>query len=163
MKEMHLNTLQRLRLIKAMKKEIGKMREDISVFQGMRELLEELARQYQVIILSSNTEETIQRLFEKNKFPDVEIISDSSLFGKDKVIKRSLKKHSLAPEEAVYIGDEIRDVEACKRANIEMIAVAWGYNSEKALRKAGASEVARSPEEILKFVQRPFLTVSARR
>lgn len=163
MKEMNLNTLQRLRLIKAMKKEISKQREDIPVFQGMRELFEELARQYKVIILSSNSQETISALFKKNNFPELEIISDSSLFGKDKVLKRVFKKYHLTPTEAIYIGDEIRDVEACKRVNVEMIAVTWGYNSEKALRKAGASEIARTPEEILKFVQRPLRTLPARR
>ncbi|MEK6825330.1 MAG: HAD-IA family hydrolase [Nanoarchaeota archaeon] len=153
-RKMKLNIFQRLRLIKAIKKEVVPFIRDISVFAGMRELLIELQKKYKVIILSSNSMETISTLLSKYKFPQIEIVSDTSLFKKDKKLKRLLKKKGLSTEEAVYIGDEVRDVEACKRANIEIFAVNWGYNSEKALRKAGATHIIRKPEEILRFLQK---------
>ncbi len=153
-KEMKLNAFQRLRLVKAMKKEMSGYKKDISVFAGMRELLTELSQKTKVMILSSNSEKTIKHILVKNNFPELEIVSDSSFFGKDKVLKRVLKSYSLKPSEVIYIGDEVRDVEACKSVNVEISAVTWGYNSEKALLKAGANHIIRDPKEILKFVEK---------
>ncbi len=153
-KDMKLNAFQRLRLINAMKKEMSSYKEDIPVFSGMREIILELSKKIKVMILSSNSKETISHILEKNNFPELEIVSDSSFFGKDKVLKRTLKKHNFLPSEIIYLGDEVRDVEACARARVEILVVNWGYNSEKALRKAGANHIIRKPEEILKFIKK---------
>ncbi len=127
MVDMKLNTFQRLRLVKGMKKEITLLREYIQVFAGMRELLTQLSQKTKVIILSSNSEQAINSLLQKHHFPtSIEIISDSSLFGKDRVLKRVLKNHQLTPREVVYIGDEVRDVVACNRVNIPILTVTWG-------------------------------------
>jgi len=152
-KEMKLNAFQQLRLIKAMRKEVAALKEDMQLFQGMRELFEELIKDHQVMILSSNAFETIDALLRKHHFPEIKIISDSSLFGKDKVLKRVLKNHNLSPNDVVYIGDEVRDVEACKKVGVPIFAVSWGYNSEKSLVKAGATQIIRSPEEIIRLLQ----------
>jgi HAD superfamily hydrolase (TIGR01549 family) len=152
MEEMKLNAFQQLRLIKAMRKEVAILKDDLQLFQGMRELFEEIIKDRKVMILSSNAYETIEALLRKHHFPEIEIISDSSLFGKDKVLKRVLKNHYLSPQDVVYVGDEVRDVEACKKIGVQIFAVSWGYNSEKSLIKAGATQIIRSPEEITKLL-----------
>ena len=151
--KMSLNFFQRMRLIRAIKKEVAGKVGDISVFEGMREVLTELMKTHTVFILSSNSHETISSIFSRYRFPSLEIVSDTSLFGKDKKLKRVLKKKNLSHNEVIYIGDEIRDVEACKKVNIRMLAVSWGYNSEKALSKAGSTQIIRTPKDILKFVR----------
>ena len=45
-------------------------------------------------------------------------------------------------------GDELRDVEACKKVGMDMIAVGWGLNAPEALTAAGAN-VAATPEALL--------------
>ena len=41
----------------------------------------------------------------------------------------------LNADEALYVGDEIRDIEAANSANVDIAAVSWGLNSRRALSK----------------------------
>lgn len=51
-----------------------------------------------------------------------------SILGKSKILKKILKNSDLKKEEAIYIGDETRDVEAAKKAGIRSGVVSWGYS-----------------------------------
>jgi phosphoglycolate phosphatase len=50
-----------------------------------------------------------------------------SLFGKESKFKAVLSKSGVAPQCAIAIGDEIRDLQAARATNIAAGAVAWGY------------------------------------
>jgi phosphoglycolate phosphatase-like HAD superfamily hydrolase len=80
------------------------------------------------------------------------VFSGSSIFGKHVVLQELIKKHGLKKEETVYIGDEVRDVEASKKAGIKAIAVTWGYNTRKALETAKADIVVDKPAELIKAI-----------
>jgi phosphoglycolate phosphatase-like HAD superfamily hydrolase len=53
-----------------------------------------------------------------------------------------LREQSLQPADILYVGDEVRDVEACQKVGVKIIAVTWGLNSQEALEKAGAETVS---------------------
>lgn len=61
------------------------------------------------------------------------IYSDASIFGKDKVIRSFLKQKAIAKDQAIYSGDETRDIQACKKLGLKMIVVSWGLNSKEGL------------------------------
>lgn len=44
------------------------------------------------------------------------------------MIKKFLKEKKLQTEEVLYVGDEQRDVVACKKIGVEIIWVGWGYD-----------------------------------
>ena len=76
---------------------------------------------------------------------------DTSIFGKHTTLKRLIKKYDLVKKEVIYIGDEIRDIEACKKAGIECIVVTWGYNSRKALQQQNPDYMIDRPADLLKI------------
>ncbi|MCS6767265.1 MAG: HAD hydrolase-like protein [Candidatus Nitrosocaldus sp.] len=47
-----------------------------------------------------------------------------------------------------YVGDEIRDVEAGRRAGVKTVAVSWGFNSRDALLAEGPDYIIDRPEEL---------------
>ncbi|MHB1319887.1 MAG: HAD family hydrolase, partial [Anaerolineae bacterium] len=57
-----------------------------------------------------------------------------------------------APEDAMYFGDEIRDVEAALAVGMASGAVTWGYNSGASLAAHGATVVFWAPAEIVPVV-----------
>ncbi|MFZ1626829.1 MAG: HAD-IA family hydrolase, partial [Candidatus Moraniibacteriota bacterium] len=121
---------------------------EVPIFQGMKEIFTTLqARGIQIGIVSSSKERTIRTIFETNGLT-ADFIIHSNLFGKARALKRTLHEQSLTAPNVVYVGDEVRDVEACQKAGIRIIAVTWGLNSEAALRKAGA-ETVDTREELL--------------
>jgi phosphoglycolate phosphatase len=71
-----------------------------------------------------------------------------SLFVKHKTIKTFLQIHDVLPENAVYIGDESRDVVACKKAGVTVISVTWGWDSRDVLELVNPQNLIDSPEEL---------------
>ena len=71
---------------------------------------------------------------------------------KDKVIKRVLKHERLDPSSAIYVGDEVRDIEAAKRLGMPCAAVAWGYNSDVLLASYAPMVVVRTPKQLEKVL-----------
>jgi phosphoglycolate phosphatase len=123
------------------------------VFKGMDVVLKRLSKKCNVYIVSSAPKEVIQRTLQKYGITANGILGRASLSNKSRRIKRSLKKYKLKKQETVYVGDEIRDIEACKKTRIKIISVTWGFNTMKALKKKRPSFMAHKPLDILKIVQ----------
>ena len=133
-----------------------KEKNDLKLFPEMPELFKELARKYKMGIVSSNDEEIIRKVLQKYQVENLFefIYSDSSLFGKHLVLKKMRRKHRLDREEIVYVGDEDRDVSAAKKDGIKIIAVTWGFNSEKRLQQENPDYLASSVKELLGIISR---------
>lgn len=113
----------------------------VPVFPGTTEVFRALREQgIRIGMISSSEERTIRTILEANGLA-VDFIMHSDLFGKARAIKKALRKESLSPADTLYVGDEVRDVEACQKAGIQIIAVTWGLNSKEALAQAGAETV----------------------
>lgn len=54
------------------------------------------------------------------------------------------------PTRALYIGDDLRDVQAGRAAGMRTVAVTWGYATTDP-REWGADEVVESPEDLTAF------------
>jgi phosphoglycolate phosphatase len=123
-------------------------------FEGMEEVLENLNKTFKLIIISSNHKKFIKyflKSHEINVFKKV--YGKAALFGKAGVIKKVLKKLGYDKSEAIYVGDETRDIIACKELGIDLISVSWGYDDKSLLEKENALMIAKTPKDILSFVK----------
>ena len=134
--------------------ELEKEMKNIKFFPGVKKFLYELKdRRYKLAIISSNRVENINKFIEFNKLDIFDFIhGKTDLFGKADYLGKFLKDYNLKKTEVIYIGDEIRDVEACKKAGIKIIGVSWGLHTVEALKKNGVDFIAKKPSEILKIV-----------
>lgn len=141
--------------IKKAQKELYKKIEQIKAFKGIEKLIIELKKKgVNCYIYSSNIKKNIEKFLEINNLKTYfkKIYTGSNLLGKDKDLLFILKKEGLKREEVFYVADEVRDVLACQKAKIRIIAVSWGLNSPQLLKKTGALFIIKKPEEILKFL-----------
>ena len=124
------------------------------VYDGIRELLQSLhAANIETQILSSNNVANIQRCLDANALNHfTNIYSARGLFSKHRTLKRILRHHGIRREDAVYIGDELRDIEAARRAGISVVAVSWGYDSPSLLKSGNPNYLAEDPTDILEFI-----------
>jgi len=51
-----------------------------------------------------------------------------------------------------FVGDEIRDMEAGKKAKVKTVAVSWGYNTAESLQKENPDYLIDSPQELEKII-----------
>ncbi|MFH0869874.1 MAG: HAD-IA family hydrolase [archaeon] len=121
-------------------------------FPGIGELLKALSAKYKLGILTSNSEEAVRAVLKDQPLDFV--FSDSALFGKAEVLRRLLKEHNLKKDEIVYVGDETRDIEACKALGVKCVVVSWGLNSEKVLMAARPFAIAKDTKELLSILMR---------
>lgn len=104
-------------------------------------------------IISSNTHGNIIKFLNKNNFPRIEkVYCGSNIFGKHRIIKKYLKTHRIDIREAIYIGDELRDVLSCKKIGIKMAAVDWGYDSLELMKQYSPDFLFYKPFEITELI-----------
>ncbi|MBB3698725.1 HAD-IA family hydrolase [Flammeovirga yaeyamensis] len=131
------------------------MRVDInslSIEPGLEEVIRQLhTLNFRLIIMSSNSKKNIKSYLQKHKLEHYfeDIITSSKLFKKEVPLKKIKKRYS----NCVYIGDEVRDIVACKLANMNNIAVEWGFNDAQILKKENPNYLIKEPKELI-----PLLT-----
>ncbi len=87
-------------------------------------------------IISSNTKKNIRRFCKNKDIENMNFFFSSPLFAKEIKIFRIINKYRLKPDEVLYVGDEVRDVESSRKAGIKIAAATWGYNNRSLLEKS---------------------------
>lgn len=127
----------------------------VRLFDGIKELLAELnQRGFHLAIISSNSECNIRAFLQKHQVDDIgQILCSNQIFGKHKVIAKFLKTTKVTHSEVIYVGDEQRDIVACKKMGIKIIWVKWGFDLVDLVKKESPDYMADTPGEILDIVQ----------
>ncbi|KUO65011.1 MAG: HAD family hydrolase [Gracilibacter sp. BRH_c7a] len=128
---------------------------DLVLFEEMKEVLNELKNKgYDLAIISSNSEANIKEFLHKNKLDYIEqILCSEKILGKDKVINEFLRKNKLKNLEIIYIGDEERDIVACKKNGVKIIWVEWGLDVIETVKHKFPDYVAQKPKDILEIIK----------
>ncbi len=144
-KDYKLTKLQILIYVFMGRRELARRIDELKPFPYMHEVIEKLAYENTLGILSSNSKKNIEKFLKANKLNQYFsfVKSNSNLFGKAKQLSK------LKPD--FYIGDEIRDVQAAKKAGVTSIAVTWGFADKKLLVKYKPDFLVDSPRELLKI------------
>lgn len=143
-------------IISRVKKELRKNMEKIEPAKDIKKVIKELSSdEYEMGIVTSNLKENVEKFLESQDMNLFSYIhSENDIFGKGQVLKKIMKEQGLDPEGVLYLGDEVRDIEAARNAGIRIISVAWGFNSEESLRKHSPDWLIKSPEEILRILKK---------
>lgn len=122
----------------------------LAPFNGIPYLLKQLAAVgYNLGIVSSNSEENIISWLQHHQLGNHFhfIHAGASFFGKKRILKKALFKNNIM--DALYVGDETRDIAAARFANIYSVAVTWGFNSKEVLIRHNPHYIADTPQDIL--------------
>ncbi|MDP9097187.1 MAG: HAD-IA family hydrolase, partial [Pseudomonadota bacterium] len=64
------------------------------------------------------------------------------------------RRIGVSPAECVYVGDDLRDVQAGRAAGMTTIAAAWGYlGADEPIGSWGADHLAQMPNDLLKLLR----------
>jgi phosphoglycolate phosphatase len=143
-------------LFKKVKSELKNKIKELEPISGVKEALIELNQQgYTLGVITSNSQENVTEFlrFHNLNYLFEFLYSGVTIFGKTTIINNVLRQKQLKPETVIYVGDETRDIEAAKKANIKVIAVSWGFNSPEALAKQNPDFLIHHPSELLDVVK----------
>ena len=132
---------------------------DTSVYDGIIDLLDELAeRGCTLCVATSKPETSALRVIEHfgltDRFKVIGAASDDYLLHtKADVIASVLDRLGLVGgDEIVMIGDRRFDVEGAAAHDIDTIGVLWGYGSLVELEAAGAWAIAEQPGDVVRLI-----------
>lgn len=124
---------------------ITKMSENaasIALFDGVAEALHALSDAgVMLAVVSSNSQHNVRRVLGpelSSLFAHFEC--GMSVFGKASRIRKVVKLSRIDVADALYVGDQGTDAEACAKAGVAFGAVAWGYAPAEVLRAHAPAE-----------------------
>lgn len=130
----------------------------LKVFRGLKPVLVKLDRSYGMGIISSTRRENVAGFLHHkglDKYFDF-LETGSPLLGKARRIRAIMKKHDYTKADVVYIGDEVRDIEAAREVGVKVIAVSWGINNPKRLKAEKPDFFVSRPAQLLAAVHDAF-------
>lgn len=129
--------------------------DEIKIIEGIPDILKKLAGLgMDMNILSSNSIRNIRQVLQKNNLNHYfsAIYSASKVLKKDKTIIKLLKKKNLSKDSVVYVGDQLEDINSCKRIKVKVIAVSWGYDPADLLMQGEPDYLCREPADLYKYL-----------
>ncbi|HYD97269.1 MAG TPA: HAD hydrolase-like protein [Noviherbaspirillum sp.] len=116
--------------------------EDIALFPGVDDMLHHLSQAgVRLAIITSNSHDNVVQILGP---ANTGLISHSacgmSIFGKATRIRNLLEKTGVPAARAIYIGDQVTDLEAARKEGVAFGAVSWGYGTIESLRKHAPEE-----------------------
>jgi phosphoglycolate phosphatase len=123
---------------------------ELPLFPGVDQLFQSLARGgVGIAMVSSDSEKNVRAILGPANAALVDHFAcGASVFGKAAKLRLASKAAGVTPADAIYIGDEVRDLEAARAAGLAFGAVSWGYATTEALSAGGPEEFFASIEEI---------------
>ncbi|AFH66145.1 HAD hydrolase-like protein [Paenibacillus caseinilyticus] len=124
--------------------------------EGIPEMLRALKSEGYVLRLMTSNSRSVTGLFlEANGIDLFDAIHYAhNPFSKERGLTSFLKQSRAAYQEIYYVGDELRDMRAGRKAGVRTIAAAWGYDSVELLRQGEPSHIVHKPSDLIDAVQR---------
>jgi phosphoglycolate phosphatase len=145
-----------LRLLFRGRKRMGEAIGQIKPFAGMPEIIAKLHGEgHELFIVSSNSVPNVRAFLHEHELHTyfLEIDGGVSLFGKAPALRRVLKEQQLGKDDALYIGDETRDVQAAQSVKLRVIAVTWGFARPSNLEALRPTALAKQPADLLRILE----------
>jgi len=123
----------------------------IQPLPGVPEALHELRAQgFEMGIITSNSQANVTAFLRTHRLEMFSFIrSSSKLMGKAREIRAAAKSQRLRLDEMFFIGDETRDIEACRKCGLPIAAVTWGYNTAASLKSLEPDFVFDTPADLV--------------
>jgi phosphoglycolate phosphatase len=137
------------------------LQDSLTPFAGLAAALHRLRKRGCTLhVLSSNAVSNIRHFLDRNNLDVFETIScERSFFGKHVGLRRFLRTHGLLESEIVYVADEIRDVDACRKIGVQVVSAGWGFDLLERLEAANPGMVATDPMQAVELIE--SLTLSS--
>lgn len=137
-------------VLRSLRKGIRLALPDVEVVEGVRAAILSLREKgYRLGIVTSNSADNVRQFLKNNQMEWFDYIqAGTGIFNKASKIRKLVARESLKCDETVFVGDEIRDIEAAKKNKMKVVAVTWGLNSREGLEIARPDFIIESAGEL---------------
>lgn len=104
-------------------------------------------------IITTNSKKNVKLFLEAHNVDVIDLVVSAAMFGKEAKMKKIVGKGKLDLSEYLYVGDEIRDITAARKAGMDIASVAWGYNTVESLKSHKPDYLIYEPSQLIEIVQ----------
>jgi len=128
--------------------------DEIAQFRGVNELFTCLRRENtEIAIVTSNARKNVVRVLGPENTSHVGYFGcGASLFGKKTKVRSVLNASRLSIDEALYVGDDIRDAEMAASAGMDFVGVSWGYTKPEILQRHSRFPLLKEMNDLLSVI-----------
>lgn len=129
---------------------------NLEPFEGIPETIRKLhAEGHELFIVTSNSLRNVHAFLRHHDLHTyfLKVVASVSVFGKAGALRSLLKEQKLSIDDSLYIGDELRDIQAAESIKLRVIAATWGFSSAIDLVAAKPLALIDRPEDLVKVLE----------
>lgn len=129
--------------------------DSLGVFDGMHEVIAELAGKYTLVIVSSTTDDAINRVLARTGLASYFTQVLGATTHRSKVVKLGMimERRGVQSSDCVFITDTLGDIREARHHGIPAIGVLWGFHDRTRLLKDGPVPLAEQPSDLPLLVE----------
>jgi phosphoglycolate phosphatase-like HAD superfamily hydrolase len=134
---------------------------EVQPHKGIAQLLSTLnERNIDMGIVTSNSRSNVEVFLAQHSWEHYFrfIRSSRSLVSKRRSFEKVIAQYQLERETILYVGDEVRDIKACKASKLQCAAVTWGHQNRSLLSQYQPEVIVDEALEILHYLDREFVS-----
>lgn len=125
------------------------------LFLGIKKILKKLSNDYILTIASSGRKYNITWLLKKNgSHKHFNLILATSEKTKENMLREIIEKHEATPKHTTMVTDTVGDIKIAKKLGLKTIAVSWGFQNSKTLKKSKPSKLLHKVGDLEKFLKK---------
>ncbi len=118
--------------------------------------LRKLSSNFKLFIISSNKEEILNDILERENIKSYfkEVLGSNQIKSKTEKINNILKKYNLKKDEIIFVTDTLGDLLEANASKVKTICVDFGYHKEELLKKGNPFKIVSSFKKIRKEIEK---------
>ena len=164
-KKEKLSILTMIKVGMEVQKHVRQEEKRVSFYPGIVKMTKDLKKRgYLLGVASANDIKVLSPVLRREGvYKDFDFVTwGRSVLGKKRILSRMLKRYHFDKKEVIYVGDQVRDIEAAHKLDLQIIAVDWGFNDRSVLKKYKPEGLISRPEELVKAVEKLSVLVEVK-
>lgn len=133
---------------------IPRMKNEVQIVPGMKEVIIELEKTYTLIVISSTITSPIQEFLEgydlANNF--AQIMGNDVHKSKVEKMKMVFEKYGVEAKNCVFITDTLGDMHEAGKMEVGAIGITWGFHTPETLQRGKPFSLVEKPNDLLTTV-----------
>ncbi|MDD5290267.1 MAG: HAD hydrolase-like protein [Patescibacteria group bacterium] len=141
---------------------IPRMKKEVQIVSGIKEVITELEKDYILIIISSTITSPIQEFLKERGLAKhfTQILGNDVHKSKIEKIRMVFEKYNIGPNDCVFITDTLGDVREASQVGVKSIGVTWGFHKSETLLLGEPFRLVEKPSDLLMAVSDYFKSLN---
>lgn len=124
----------------------------------IKTILQLLAQEYQFAIISSTVTSIIENYLAKQSIDAYfkDILGPEIALHKTERILHAIDRYNTSAKNCLFITDTLGDIREARKADVDSIAVTWGYHYAETLKQGDPVAIVNTPHELEQEIKKYF-------